>query len=135
MVVTPNTDRYRQLREAKGSMDWLLEEAFVLREDGSGTRREALAYLKELGIEENRLRIVANFANSDAVLMSVREGIGISVLSEVAVREMVRGGKLLSFPLEGIMPQPLYFVSKKKLLSPAQVEFRDFILEAAEREE
>ena len=99
VVVTPNTDRYRQLREAKGSMDWPLEEAFVLREDGPGTRREALAYLKELGIEENRLRIVANFANSDAVLMSVREGIGISVISRLAAQESIRRGDVLDFQL------------------------------------
>ena len=64
----------------------------------------------------------------------VAEGTGISVLSEVAVREMVERGELLSFPLEGIMPQRLYFVSKKKLLSPAQIEFRDFILDTAEQD-
>ena len=37
-------------------------------------------------------------------------------------------GRLLSFPLEGTMPHHLYFVSKKKYLSPAQTAFRDFIL-------
>ena len=56
------------------------------------------------------------------------EGVGISVLSEVAVGEFVREGKLLSFPLEGSMPHHLYFVSKKKYLSPEQTAFRDFIL-------
>ena len=58
------------------------------------------------------------------------EGIGISVISEVAVGGFIEEGKLLSFPLEDTMPHYLYFVSKKKYLSPMQTEFRDFILEA-----
>jgi len=59
---------------------------------------------------------------------------GISVLSEVAIGEMVADGKLLAFPLEGTMPHHLYFVSKKKYLSPEQTAFRNFILENNEEE-
>ena len=55
---------------------------------------------------------------------------GVAVLSEVAVGEFIAEGKLLSFPLEGTIPHHLYFVSKKKYLSPVQTAFRDFILAA-----
>ena len=99
VLVTPNQEVYRQRKEAAGPLDWIQEETFVLREDGSGTRREAMAHLKELGVEESRLRIVANFANSDAVLMGVREGIGISVLSRLAAQESIRRGDVLDFRL------------------------------------
>jgi len=57
------------------------------------------------------------------------------VISEVAVGKYVQEGRLLSFPLEGTMPHYLYFVSKKKYLSPIQAEFRDFILSSVESEE
>lgn len=53
---------------------------------------------------------------------------GISVLSEVAVEEFVAAGRLLSFPLAGSLPHHLYFICKKKYLSPEQAAFRDFIL-------
>ena len=51
------------------------------------------------------------------------------MISEVAVREAVAEGKLLSFPIEGTMPYHLYFVHKKRYLSPEQSAFRDFVLE------
>ena len=56
-------------------------------------------------------------------------GVGGSVISEVAARQYVEEGRVLSFPLEGTMPYHLYFVYKKKFLSPEQTLFRDFILE------
>jgi DNA-binding transcriptional LysR family regulator len=59
----------------------------------------------------------------------VAAGVGISVISEVAVQEAVAEGKVLSFPIEGTMPYHLYFVHKKKYLSPEQMAFRDYVLE------
>ena len=64
----------------------------------------------------------------------VTAGVGISVISEVAVRRYVREGRVLSFPLEGSMPYHLYFVYKKKYLSPEQALFRDFVLEQVAQE-
>ena len=99
VVVTPNTEKYRILKGRGMPLSWLQEETFVLREDGSGTRREAMAHLRELGIEESRLKIVANFANTDAVLMSVKEGIGISVISRLAAQDKLERGDILDFKL------------------------------------
>jgi len=41
----------------------------------------------------------------------------------------VAEGRLLSFPIEGTMPYHLYFVHRKKYLSPEQTAFKDFVLE------
>ncbi len=99
VAVTPNTEKYRLLRQEAPSVAWLQDEPFVLREDGSGTRREAMAHLKSMGIEEGKLRVIASFANSDAVLMSVREGIGVSVISRLAAQESIDRGDVLEFRL------------------------------------
>ena len=45
------------------------------------------------------------------------------------MQEAVAEGKVLSFPIEGTMPYHLYFVHKKKYLSPEQMAFRDYVLE------
>ena len=99
IITTPNTSKYRALRDQAQPLDWLAEENFVLREDGSGTRREAMKSLKELGIEPEKLKVVASFANTDAVLMSVKEGVGISVVSRLAAQEKIDRGEILDFRL------------------------------------
>lgn len=99
VIVTPNTEKYRVLRQQPWDLQWLQGEAFVLREAGSGTRREAMRQLRELGIEEQRLNVVASFGNTDAVLMSVKEGIGISVISRLAAQDRIDRGDVLDFRL------------------------------------
>ena len=99
VVVTANSEKYRAIKERETSLEWLRGETFVLREDGSGTRREAMRSLTELGIEERDLKVVANFGNTDAVLMSVREGIGVSVISRLAAQDYINRGELLDFRL------------------------------------
>ena len=55
--------------------------------------------LRELGIEEQRLNVVASFGNTDAVMMSVKEGIGISVISRLAAQDKLERGDILDFKL------------------------------------
>ena len=99
VLVAPNTEKYRQLKERGRPQDWLQEQPFVLREDGSGTRREAMRHLQQLGIEESGLKVVASFANTDAVLASVKEGIGVSVISRLAARDKIERGEVLEIRL------------------------------------
>ena len=75
-----------------------------------------------------RLRVVAAIDDTETIKQLVAAGVGISVISEVAARDYVAQGRVLAFPLEGTMPYHLYFVYKKKYLSPEQVLFRDYIL-------
>ena len=42
---------------------------------------------------------------------------------------------MLAFPLVGAMPYHLYFIYKKKYLTPEQALFRDYILEQVSQEE
>ena len=82
-----------------------------------------------------KLKISVAIDDTETIKQLVAEGLGISVISEVAVGEYMSEGKVLSFPLEGTMPHHLYFVSKKKYLSPEQTAFRDFILESEQAED
>lgn len=99
VVVTPNSEKYRAIKSQEMSLDWLQDETYVLREDGSGTRREAMKHLKEIGINEDELKVIASFANTDAVLMSVKEGVGITVISRLAAQEKIAREEILCFRL------------------------------------
>ncbi|MCL5023520.1 MAG: selenium metabolism-associated LysR family transcriptional regulator [Nitrospirae bacterium] len=59
----------------------------VMREQGSGTRREFEKILLKEGIDPQRLNIVGMFGSTDAVKQAVKEGMGVSVISRRAVRD------------------------------------------------
>jgi len=99
ILVAPNTEKYRQLHKEESSLDWIRSESFVLREDGSGTRLESMKALAGAGIQEQDLKVVACFADTGAVLMSVKEGVGLSLVSRMAAQEHIERGDLLPFRL------------------------------------
>lgn len=98
VVLTPSTERYRARKDA-GIASWILEEPVILREEGSGTRKEALRLLAELGVDISKLDIAAIMENQETIKRSVGSGMGISILSKLAAKEETDSGKLLEFPL------------------------------------
>ena len=51
VIITPNTEKYRKLKqESPDDVGWILKEHVIMREEGSGTRKEARKQLKRAGI-------------------------------------------------------------------------------------
>lgn len=101
-IITPNTEKYREIRDKYGDdISWILKESIIMREEGSGTRREAERQLKRAGIVVNELTVTASIENQETIKRSVRQGMGISVLSRLATQEEVQDGRLLSFLIPG----------------------------------
>ncbi len=100
VIVTPNTEKYQRLaKEQEGDISWLMNESVILREKGSGTRKEAEKQLKKAGILYSQLNIIASIDNQETIKRSIRQGMGISVLSRLATTDEVADGHLLTFPI------------------------------------
>ena len=98
-VITPDTPEYRILKEQnRDDIDWIKRKPLILREEGSGTRKEAEKQLKSAGISMETLDIVASIANQETIKKSVKQGMGITVLSRLAAEEE---DGLLIFPIPG----------------------------------
>jgi len=128
VVITPNQPRFRALGSCVFPNELFGEEPLITRSSSSTLQQEFLRWSK-LNIPQVKLKVAAGVDDTETIMRLVAAGVGISVISEVAVREAVAEGKLLSFPIEGTMPYHLYFVHKKKYLTPEQAAFRDFVLE------
>ena len=101
-VITPNTERYRRLKEeSPEGIGWILEEHLIMREEGSGTRKEAEEQLKAAGIPAEKLDVIASIGNQETIKKSVRQGMGITILSELAAVDEEADGELLTFPIPG----------------------------------
>ena len=84
-------------------------------------------FLQKLGVK--KLNIVARMDNPESIKVSVAEGIGASIISDLAASAEVKAGKLLAFPF---MPQSeerkLYIVwPKEALLTSAELKFIQYV--------
>ncbi|MGC4018293.1 MAG: selenium metabolism-associated LysR family transcriptional regulator [Muricomes sp.] len=109
IIITPNSEKFRKLKEIEkeqgeeqnDNKTWIQEEPVILREEGSGTRREAERLLKSMGISVEDLNVVASMENQETIKRSVSRGIGISIISRLAAEEELKEGKVLAFSLNG----------------------------------
>lgn len=115
VIVTPNTEEYRRFESSGGfPLEQLYSERLIVREEGSGTRKEAERCLERAGIDLTRLLAAATISNQEIICKSVSAGMGVSILSSAAAGEYVRRGELLAFPLtEGENCRTLYMVWNK----------------------
>lgn len=98
VVITPASEKFTE-SNADAVVKWLREEPVILREEGSGTRQEARKILRQMGIDMNEMNVAAVMENQETIRRSVESGMGISILSDLAVRDAVEAGRIRSFPL------------------------------------
>lgn len=100
VIITPNTPKYQEiLARDKEDISWMKKEHVIMREEGSGTRKEAELQLKGAGIRFAGLDLIASIENQETIKKSVRQGMGVSVLSKLATKDEVAAGELLAFPI------------------------------------
>ena len=97
IVITPNNEKFRKLQKGSKDIGWIVREPVIMREEGSGTRKEAEKQLKQSGINMEELNIVASMENQEMIKKSVENGMGISMISRLAAKSEVESGKLLQF--------------------------------------
>ena len=100
VIITPNTPKYQELAQGnKEDISWIKKEHVIMREEASGTRKEAELQLKGAGVKFAGLDIIASIENQETIKKSVRQGMGISVLSKLATADEVANGEILAFPI------------------------------------
>ncbi len=101
VLITPAQDYFLEKKESGEDISsWIGKEPFIMREEGSGTIKEAQRILAGRGIDLREFCVAAVVENPETVKRSVEHGVGISILSRLTAEEEVKSGKLLAFPLE-----------------------------------
>lgn len=68
----------------------LFEGEFIMREETSGTFRAVQAALFERGLDIAKLKILLTVSNSEAIALSVQEGLGAGFVSKLVVSRFTR---------------------------------------------
>ncbi len=100
----------------EAGMAELLQEPFVVREKGSGTRAVFERHLQAAhakGLE--RLHVVSEMGSSEAVKEAVIAGLGVSFLSIHAVRREIEMGILVRIRIRGMeIRRPFHLIRKRQ---------------------
>ena len=128
VVITPNQPRFQQHQGKGFPIRRILDEPFISREAGSGTRRETEAFLRELGVEPAWLRTAVEVQSTETIKEMVRQGKGVAVVSKSACQEDCQSGRMLAFDFDNVtLRRKLYLIRHKNhILSPIAQTFYEF---------
>ncbi len=97
----------------------LTNEPFISRERGSGTLKSIQICLSRGAASTESLAIVAEMGSTEAVCQGIKNGVGISILSTLAVAEELQAGTLMALSLEGIDLTRAFYLTTHKSRSPS----------------
>ncbi len=103
----------------KISLQELVELPFLLRENGSGTRKSMEEFGFKNGLEIGQLNTVAVLGSNAAIKEAIKEDLGVSILSRISIRDELDCGKLKEIQIEGMtLKRSFYVVTLKKRSLP-----------------
>jgi DNA-binding transcriptional LysR family regulator len=116
---------HRWAKRKKIALAELWEEPYIAREPGSGTLQSLQRHIGDLGRERRELSVVAEMGSTEAVCQGIREGIGVSILSPLAVAEDIAAGRLKALAVEGLdLTRRFYLTThRRRSLSPLAAAF------------
>jgi DNA-binding transcriptional LysR family regulator len=130
VLVAAPTHRLAGLKNVP--IEELGREHFLLREQGSGTRAALEKALEDAGLP---LQVSMQVGNNSAIKQGVTAGLGIALISRVAIDMELETNRLLILDVEGfpIIRQWRLVHVKDKYLSATARAFKSFLLQHADR--
>ncbi|MGB5474145.1 MAG: selenium metabolism-associated LysR family transcriptional regulator [Gammaproteobacteria bacterium] len=111
----------------KVSLQDLQNQAFIAREEGSGTREVIEEYIAEAGLKATDLNIAMELGSPEAIKGAVEAGMGVSIVSEVTIHKELQLGTLVALELDPPLERPFSFVhQKQKFRQRAMDELLEF---------
>jgi DNA-binding transcriptional LysR family regulator len=107
------------VKNNKMTLKELIKFPLVLREEGSGTRRETEKILESKGVSLEDINITGIFGSTDAIKQAVKAGLGVSILSRLSVKDELKHNILKEIELTDIqMKRKFYIITHKKRTLP-----------------
>lgn len=129
VLVTPRLPEFKAYRNNKTSIKKIFENhPYIDRESGSGTKKRADMYFESIGYAYDRLKVVAQMNDLEAIKKSIEKGVGISILSKKVAQDMEKNEKAYIFHLskEGIFREYYLIYRKNRELPFAKYIEKNF---------
>jgi DNA-binding transcriptional LysR family regulator len=102
---------------------------FLMREEGSGPHKSMMRHHAERGVHMRGMNVVGVMGSSDSILEAVKTGLGVSMLSRLAVQEDVEAGRVKEVKLKGVsMKRNIFIIVHRNRTLPGQyMAFLDYL--------
>ena len=116
--------RHPLARLRKCTVKDLLEQAFIVREEGSGTQSIFEHAMLEIGVSWKKAGV---YNNNEAIKQAVGENLGLAMVSKIAIAEEVKQGKIVVLDVEGVFLKRKFNLvyHKQKVFTHAMTLFWD----------
>lgn len=133
VVVLPENHKFARLNEVK--IRDLLNEKWIYREKGSGTRKAAEELITASGIKKDELNIYMEAGSTEAVLASVESGMGISIVSRWAIKKIDSHRKIKSIKLADAKAERYFYIiyPRQKSRRKSVSNFLDYVRKVEEK--
>lgn len=122
-LVVPANHKWK--KKDRITIPTLLKEPFIIREPGSGTLKSFLIQLAKKGYTIDDVTVAAEMGSTAAVIAGIKSGVGVSILSSIAVAEDVAAGRLRTLSVAGLaLKRSFYLIyHQKRSRSPLSRKF------------
>lgn len=123
MMIVASPDHHLALREDEVTIESLVNETWIVREHGSGTREATEKLFKMFELTPTKFM---HFSSTQPIKESVEAGLGISLLSKWAIQKELRNGDLNVIKINGLpLSRKFSFITK----SPFQTRTLEVFIE------
>ncbi len=131
VVAAPVTERYLKLKEKSAEFREFLHDPIIIREKGSGTKKEMDLFLEKIGVTPSELNVIARMNDLESIKKSIVNGLGISILSARSVIDLEKTKQILLFPLEESAHKRSFYIvySKNRILKSHVRQFIHYVKE------
>lgn len=102
----------------------------MLREEGSGTRKTLEDHLAEHGRKLSDLNITATFGSASTIKQAIKSGLGVSIISSLAVKEDIERGLIKKISIDGLeIKRHFYAITHKRrqMTSPYKQFYKELL--------
>ncbi|MFO1444226.1 LysR family transcriptional regulator [Bacillus sp. Bva_UNVM-123] len=106
------------------SFEDIIKQPLIMRHSDSGTQSWLNKLLKKNGVSKEQLNITAYTDSGNSLIQFVKEGIGVSIISELAAQECVEDNKIRMYNIQDFDDERYFYLvyHKNKTLSlPAKL--------------
>ena len=129
VIATPITSHYLGLQNKSVTFEDFIKDPIIIREKGSGTKKEMDLFLERIGITPSDLNVIARMNDLEGIKKSIVNGLGISILSARSAIDLQKTKQILLFPLEESAHKRTFYIvySKNRILKPHVRQFIQFV--------
>ena len=129
VIATPITNHYLGLQNKSVTFEDFIKDPIIIREKGSGTKKEMDLFLEQIGVTPSDLNVIARMNDLEGIKKSIVNGLGISILSARSAIDLQKTKQILLFPLEESAHKRTFYIvySKNRILKSHVRQFIQFV--------